>query len=81
MIYAKFEPFGSREDYRRSGIVASMIGNTHLRRGARPFKPEDFMPVEPKIQRPQTVEEMATVLKRTFRWAQRKGLTKENQRG
>lgn len=40
------EPWGAEVEFYRTGIVASMIGNTAggRRKGAPPLKPADFMP-------------------------------------
>jgi hypothetical protein len=63
MAFNFLEPFGPRASWIQSGQIASMIGNTHLRKGARPFSPQDFMPALPKkAQKRQTLAEMKSVL-------------------
>lgn len=42
--YARIEPFGEDRADLRAGMVASMVGNVNLKKGAKPFKPADFMP-------------------------------------
>jgi len=64
MAFNFLEPFGPRAAWIRSGQIASMIGNTHLRKGARPFSPQDFMP-EPlgkARKKKQTLAEMKSIL-------------------
>lgn len=63
MAYNRLEPFGPLGAWQRSGQIASMIGNTHLRKGARPFTPQDFMPAKPKGEASrQSLSEMKSVL-------------------
>jgi len=42
MAFSIEEPFGPIADDLRFGQVAAMIGNTHLKKGAKPIKPTDF---------------------------------------
>lgn len=42
MAYANIEPFGSLAEDLRLGQTTAMIGNTHLKKGAKPFKAQDF---------------------------------------
>jgi len=51
--YALLEPFGPGQDNWRAGMVASVIANVNRGKGARAFKPDDFMqrlPLTPKEQ-------------------------------
>lgn len=63
MAYNRLEPFGPLGSWQRAGQVAAMIGNTHLRKGGRPFTPQDFMPTAPKnAKKKQSLAEMKSVL-------------------
>jgi len=44
MAYEELEPFGEARADMRAGIIAATFANVHRRKGARPFKPIDFMP-------------------------------------
>jgi len=44
LAYMELEPFGEERGDLRSAIIASTIANAHRKKGARPFKPEEFMP-------------------------------------
>lgn len=78
MAYFSIEPFGEHAAYWRAGVVAATIANVNRGKRSRPYKPEDFMPPEPKPKREaQTPDEMAAVLRRTYRAAKKRGLTKK----
>jgi len=68
MAYYAIEPFGQYPKYYRTGIVASIIANVHRGKRSQAFRPEDFMPKEPKISMPrsQTIEEQKSVLQSIF---------------
>ena len=38
------EPFGENVEWLRHGIRTSLLANINRKKGAAPFKPEDFMP-------------------------------------
>lgn len=42
--YDRCEPWGPERGDLRAGIVAATVANTVRGKGARPFKPADFMP-------------------------------------
>ncbi len=44
IAYYRMEPWGEDRADLRSGIVASTMANINRKKGASPFKPEDFMP-------------------------------------
>jgi hypothetical protein len=44
IAYIELEPFGEERGDLRSAIIASTIANAFRKKGARLFKPEDFMP-------------------------------------
>lgn len=49
MAYAQVEPFGETAAFWRAGMVASVLANVNRpKKGQKAFKPEDFMPKEPK---------------------------------
>lgn len=43
LAYHAIEPWGEARAEARNGILAALIANIHRRRGARAFRPEDFM--------------------------------------
>ena len=78
MVYFSIEPFGEHAAYWRAGMIAATFANANRGKRTRAYKPEDFMPSEPKAQPgTQSVDEMAAVLKQAFKHAKRHGLTKE----
>ncbi|MGH2437501.1 MAG: phage tail assembly protein T [bacterium] len=44
IAYMELEPFGEERGDLRSAIIACTVANANRRKGARPFRPEDFMP-------------------------------------
>lgn len=52
MAFYDIEPFG--DEWRQSGQIVSAIANSNRKKGARPFKIEDFMPIAP--EQPKAVE-------------------------
>lgn len=81
LAYYGLEPFGERTEFLRTGIVAATIANVNRGKGQKAFSPEDFMPKEPKIEKPQiqTVEEQKSILQGIASWAKKRGLTKKNK--
>lgn len=78
MAYYSIEPFGEHAAFWRAGQIAATIANANRTKRTRAYKPEDFMPSEPKTTPVvQTPEEMAAVLRRAFEYAKRHGMTKE----
>lgn len=59
MILEQVEPFGEAGDYFRAGIITANLLNVHLREGATPFKPSDFIPKIEPVKEPeaQTAEQ------------------------
>jgi len=57
-ILEQIEPFGEVGDYFRAGIITANLLNVHLRQGAEPFKPSDFIPKIEQEPEPQTPEQM-----------------------
>ena len=58
--YAEVEPWGETRADLRAGIVAATIANVNRGKGARSFKPGDFMPnFEPR--KPQTLKQMRNI--------------------
>lgn len=53
MAFSQLEPFGFMTDLYGHALVASMIANVNRKKGKKPFKPSDFMPVErdPDVER------------------------------
>lgn len=43
VAYSRLNPFGATRDNFHAGIIASTFINTHLRKGAKPSTPHDFM--------------------------------------
>lgn len=60
IAFYSLEPWGERFDYLGTGIVAATLANLNRKKGAQPYKPEDFMP-KFKETRPQTIEEMIQI--------------------
>lgn len=48
------------------GVLASLTANINRRKGAKPFRPEDFMPDEPEPQKPRTRKQTAEEMKAAF---------------
>ena len=48
MAFAQLEPFGEQAAFWRAGMLASVIANVYRAKGKKAFKPEHFMPKEPK---------------------------------
>lgn len=46
MAFASIEPFGYMAGLHGAGIVAATVANSNLKKGKRPFKPAEFLPVE-----------------------------------
>lgn len=44
MAYYHLEPFGFHANFLQAGIIASTIANANRKKGAKPFKPNDFIP-------------------------------------
>lgn len=70
MAYDQLEPFGERQAFLRSGIVAATVANSQRnpKQRAKAFQPLDFIPApyngggeEPKSVRRQSPEYMAEV--------------------
>lgn len=81
MAYYSIEPFGEHAAFWRAGQIAATIANVNRGKRQRAYKPEDFMPSEPKGKpNVQTTEEMAAVLRRAFEYAKRHGMTKEKDK-
>jgi hypothetical protein len=60
MAYSRLEPWGEEREDLRAGIVASTIANVNLRKGKKPFKPQDFMPsFEPVSEEEQAARLLA----------------------
>jgi hypothetical protein len=69
IAYFGLEPFGQVAEEFRAGRIASVIANTHLRKGAHPFDETDFVPASYRVRRrrpgeSQTVEEQRRELVR-----------------
>lgn len=81
MAYFAMEPFGEHAANWRAGMIAAVTANVNRPKNRRAFTAEDFMPKEPEPKRePQTLGEMASFLKRTYKAAERQGLTKKKKR-
>ena len=80
MAYFSIEPFGEHAAYWRTGQIVAMIANVNRGKRTRAYKPEDFMPPEPKVDRGvQSPEEMGAVLQRAIRYAERRKKTKKRK--
>lgn len=44
LAYYQVEPFGEFRADLRAGIITSNLMNLHLKKGAKPLQPSDFMP-------------------------------------
>ena len=44
MAYYNIEPWGEGQGFYQAGIIASLIANVNRKKGAKPFKPKDFIP-------------------------------------
>ena len=72
MAYFSMEPFGEYSDYWRTGQIAATIANVNRPKSHRAYKPEDFMPPEPKMEDGvQSPQEMKAVMQRAIRYAER----------
>ena len=64
--YQQVEPFGEHVEWLRHGIRCMVAANPNRKKGAAPFKPEDFMPDPPEKKvakvRKQTPEEMKAII-------------------
>jgi hypothetical protein len=56
IAFAQLEPFGTEVDFLGHAITASTVANANRGKGAKNYKPADFMPTFKKKQ--QTVDEM-----------------------
>lgn len=56
VAFSQLEPFGAEAGWLGSAIVASTVANAQRKKGAKPYKADDFMPRFEKKE--QTVDEM-----------------------
>lgn len=63
LAFNKIEPFGDARADLRSGIVASIVANCNRAKGAKAFKPTDFMPDFDAKPKEQSMEQMQSLLK------------------
>jgi hypothetical protein len=67
IAFSELEPFGEQIDWLRTGVLASLIANVNRQKGAKPFKPTDFMPEEPKlISQSESTETMKSKILELF---------------
>jgi hypothetical protein len=82
--YWEMEPFGEIAAEFRSGQIAAMIVNTHLRKGSQPMKAADFVPTSYGLtngdSRPQTLEEQKAIVQSFVAQAKRTGKVTERKR-
>ena len=79
IAYYGIEPFGERAEWLRTGVLASVIANTHRSKSSKLFTPEDFMPrfEEKKVVPKQSVDEQRAALTQIYDYAKKHGLTKK----
>jgi len=59
IAFSELEPFGEQIDWLRTGVLASLIANVNKQKGAKPFKPTDFMPEESRhVSQTESTDEM-----------------------
>lgn len=59
MAFFQLEPWGAHEEDRRTATVAATVANTVPRkRGAKPYKPEQFMPKREPAKRQSVKDQM-----------------------
>jgi hypothetical protein len=56
----RLRPWGDYAEDLRAGVVASTIANVRRGKDVTPYKPADFMPLQPKANVPEVVEEDPT---------------------
>lgn len=58
--YYQIDPFGSIRGDMQAGIITSNLMNIHLKKGATPLKPQDFMPRfgEPEVKKTMSPKEI-----------------------
>jgi hypothetical protein len=61
IAYYLLEPFGPRREDQRFGVVAATIANVNRKKGAPPFKWDQFFP-EAKLKKEQSWEDMLRVV-------------------
>ena len=61
LIFAELEPFGSDASHLGHAITAATIANANRKKGAKAFKPEDFMP-KFGIKKKQSTGEMINIV-------------------
>jgi len=52
MAFFSLEPFGYEANLAGHAITSSVLANTNRKKGAKPFKPADFLPQEEKAHEP-----------------------------
>jgi hypothetical protein len=63
--FYSLEPFGSQTDDLRAGKICSILVNTQLKKGKKPYTPQDFFPLLRSDSEPgqMSVDVMANMLK------------------
>ncbi|NLN26206.1 MAG: hypothetical protein GX163_11315 [Bacteroidetes bacterium] len=69
MAYYQLEPFGMEADNWRMGKICATIANCHVKKGAKTFRPEDFMPSskEPQEQTWEQQLKFCQMLEKAFK--------------
>jgi len=62
MAFSNLEPFGSKREDWRAGMIAAQVVNVQLRKGQRLRKPDDFFPEVKPPAPEQTAEEQKRLL-------------------
>ena len=73
LAYDRISPIGPERDDINQAIQSALIANAHRKKGARSFKPGDFMPFHPGADgKPRTAEQMKAKLGFMARMSKRK---------
>lgn len=64
IAYSGIEPWGEDRADLRAGILASLTANINRGKGAKPFRPSDFMPYRNHDKKAEEVEDLKSFLRR-----------------
>ncbi len=81
--YYQIEPFGEYQTNYAAGVIASTFANIHRKKGARAYKPEDFMPERKLVSstpKKQSVEQQALILRQIASTHKKKGVQKKRNK-
>lgn len=81
--YYSIEPFGTRVDWMRSGLIGSILVNINRKKGAQPVRPIDLVPRIPEAEetvKKQTPEQHKSAVMRIIDWAKSTGRLTQGKR-